>query len=381
MKLYNVYEFMRKVGVTQVELIADMEEKGFLTPENQTLAGTRYYSKQQIKNFDYLYSLYVDFCRKQANKQMQENAVPTVQVVGNTLKPLTEDLKTTNPLTEYTFENAIIAPTCTSKGYTEHVCNENPSKTYRDSETKALGHDYSKSVDKPSCGKEGSETFTCTRCQHSYSNKLKALEHKYKITQEIKATCITEGKIVKQCSLCNDTLEDILAPLGHDYTEVVIEEGSCTVDRIISRQCTRCDEKDEHTIKAPGHDYNIETVEVTCISEGYTKKTCKVCGIEEKIDIIAPTGHNFTEEVTIEPTEHSVGKKVFTCSTCGYTQEEEIPVLEPKVDSAFDILASLQAIQEENKAEVQKGEEEVRQYEEQFNNYTGPVKVTGKKRF
>ena len=67
MKYYTTYEFMSKLNIRDTKLLEDMESKGFLRPANQTYAGTKYYSKEQIKNFDYIYSLYVDFCRKHSN--------------------------------------------------------------------------------------------------------------------------------------------------------------------------------------------------------------------------------------------------------------------------------------------------------------------------
>ena len=43
---------------------------------------------------------------------------------------------------EYTYTDQVIAPTCTEQGYTLHTCNEDPARSYQDSYVDALGHDY-----------------------------------------------------------------------------------------------------------------------------------------------------------------------------------------------------------------------------------------------
>ena len=47
-------------------------------------------------------------------------------------------------------------------------------------ELPALGHDYQKTVVKPTCEKDGYTRFTCTRCQDTYTeNSVKKLYHWY----------------------------------------------------------------------------------------------------------------------------------------------------------------------------------------------------------
>ena len=42
----------------------------------------------------------------------------------------------------YTYTDQVVAPTCTEQGYTLHTCKEDPAKSYQDSYVDALGHDY-----------------------------------------------------------------------------------------------------------------------------------------------------------------------------------------------------------------------------------------------
>ena len=384
MALYTIYEFMKKVGVNDVSLIADMENHGFLTPANQTLAGTRYYSKQQVKNFEYLYSLYVDFCRKQANKKNLESE-PIVTVVGQSvipaLKPVAEDLASTKTYTEYTYTVKVVEPTCTTKGYTEHICNENKLKSYKDTEVAALGHDYVKTIEEATCQKEGKESETCSRCGHTRSNVIKAIGHNYQEYKKIQATCSMAGSEEYKCAICGDIKNTPIPALGHTFEEVILQAGSCTEDRITKKVCSMCQEETpEETIAATGHSIITEVVNVTCMEDGYTKHTCEKCDYVDKTDIIPATGHDFVEEIEYEATEETPGKKMLTCSTCGYQTSEEIPCLPPATTSVSNMLKALQKMQSENELELQKGEEEARLYEEKVNSYTGPMTVQGKKR-
>ena len=52
----------------------------------------------------------------------------------------------------------MVAPTCTQQGYTRHECNEDPSRSYDDSYTDPLGHDFQNGV--------------CTRCGEADPNSV-----------------------------------------------------------------------------------------------------------------------------------------------------------------------------------------------------------------
>lgn len=70
------------------------------------------------------------------------------------------------PACTHQYEDTVTLPTCTTPGYTTHVCSL-CGDTYTDSETPALGHDYSASytVDVPATrSTAGSKSRHCTRC-------------------------------------------------------------------------------------------------------------------------------------------------------------------------------------------------------------------------
>lgn len=69
----------------------------------------------------------------------------------------------------------------------------------------------------------------------------------------------------------------------------------------------------------------------TCTEEGYTGDVvCADCGVLlETGKSIAAKGHSYDAgTVTIEPTETETGLKVYTCTECGATREEILPVIQ-----------------------------------------------------
>lgn len=107
------------------------------------------------------------------------------------------------------------------------------------------------------------------------------------------------------------------------------KQGTCTEPGIQYRNCTLCNEMEYELIGAKGHSYGDETVVApTCSGEGYTTKTCKVCGfelIDNKVDALAHTYGDFTEKLA--PTCTEAGSKERTCSVCNYVDKVVIDAL------------------------------------------------------
>ena len=103
---------------------------------------------------------------------------------------------------EYT--KTVVAPTCTTRGYTEHVCSCGSS--YKTDYTAALGHDYKNGL--------------CTRCG---AKDPSAHTHDYKAVVT-KPTCTERGYTTYTCSVCGDSYKgSYVDPLGHNY-----KNGTCT---------------------------------------------------------------------------------------------------------------------------------------------------------
>ena len=56
----------------------------------------------------------------------------------------------------YTYTDTVVPPTCTQQGYTHHECSEDSSKSFDDTYTDALGHDF--------------QNGACTRCNEPDPN-------------------------------------------------------------------------------------------------------------------------------------------------------------------------------------------------------------------
>ena len=103
---------------------------------------------------------------------------------------------------EYT--KTVVAPTCTTRGYTEHVCSCGSS--YKTDYTAALGHDYKNGL--------------CTRCG---AKDPSAHTHDYKAVVTA-PTCTERGYTTYTCSVCGDSYKgSYVDPLGHNY-----KNGTCT---------------------------------------------------------------------------------------------------------------------------------------------------------
>ncbi|MBQ6699489.1 MAG: leucine-rich repeat protein, partial [Oscillospiraceae bacterium] len=61
----------------------------------------------------------------------------------------------------------VVAPTCTTQGYTVYSCACGAS--YRSNYTNALGHSYGTTVVPPTCTEQGYTTYKCIRCGYSYN--------------------------------------------------------------------------------------------------------------------------------------------------------------------------------------------------------------------
>ena len=76
------------------------------------------------------------------------------------------------------------------------------------------------------------------------------------------------------------------------------------------------------------HVYTEKKVEATCVSYGYTIRTCKICGESSYGDYVWDGPHSWGEGVvTEEPTDLKEGTMTYTCKLCSHTKTESIPAL------------------------------------------------------
>ena len=83
------------------------------------------------------------------------------------------------------------------------------------------------------------------------------------------------------------------------------------------------------------HSYDAVVTAPTCTEKGYTTHTC-ACGDSYVDTYVDALGHAWDNgKVTKEPTETETGVKTFTCTRCGETKTESIPVISVDVTQLF----------------------------------------------
>ena len=83
------------------------------------------------------------------------------------------------------------------------------------------------------------------------------------------------------------------------------------------------------------HSYTAVVTPPTCTEKGYTTHTC-ACGDSYVDTYVDALGHSWDNgKVTKEPTETETGVKTFTCTRCGETKTESIPVVSVDVTQMF----------------------------------------------
>lgn len=105
---------------------------------------------------------------------------------------------------------------------------------------------------------------------------------------------------------------------GKKYFFVVIQgDDSITSNYIIS-------------IGDKEHIYEDETKNPSCLTDGYVRQICSICGVEKEGSYrdLPMTGHDFGEYIIIKrPMVLETGAKIRTCSICGYVECVEMAKL------------------------------------------------------
>ena len=118
-----------------------------------------------------LTALFIVGCGEKEDEKTPVEPTPDVPVEPTPEQP--ED--PTVPEHEHKYTENVVAPTCESVGYTEHVCECGDS--YKDNEVAATGHSYGewKTVKEPQIGKPGLKEKVCA-CGDKVEEEIPALE-------------------------------------------------------------------------------------------------------------------------------------------------------------------------------------------------------------
>ena len=136
--------------------------------------------------------------------------------------------------------------TCTQTGYTgDTYCTDCDKLLSTGKELAALGHDYKATVTKqPTTTEEGIRTYTCTRCNSSYTESIAKLpeeKHTHNYTGSItkEATCTEAGVRMYTCS-CGDSYTESIPATGHSYVSKVTKAATTTEEGIMTYTCSKC---------------------------------------------------------------------------------------------------------------------------------------------
>lgn len=276
-----------------------------------------------------------------------------------------------------------IDSTCEEEGYTLHTCSL-CQNSYKDSYTSKKEHRYGswENVRPATCTEDGIYMRTCLDCGVTETKSTVATGHHFDTWDTIKnPTCTTKGTKIRKCIQCGIQETADIEPLKHQYHEEVIESTTttqgytlhtcincgdsykdnykdaieppqktetehhygeweiikpvtCTENGMKRRACLGCGETETWIIVALGHNYSLweVTKSATCIEDGIQTRNCLDCGETETKSITA-AGHQYREEV-IEPTTTTQGYTLHTCTTCGYSYEDNYKeAIEPPQDT------------------------------------------------
>lgn len=170
------------------------------------------------------------------------------------------------------------------------------------------------------------------------------------------ATCTEDGLERRTCPDCGEVEERKIEALGHDWTEFAFtgDHDTPTAPHNHTRSCKR---EGCGLVEVADCSFESETVDPTCLAEGYTLHTCTVCGHEHRDRVLEKSGHVMgawkfagqdnagkniherecifgcgqkeTDECDEEVAEYAVnctedGYKLHLCETCGNEYKTDI---------------------------------------------------------
>ena len=149
--------------------------------------------------------------------------------------------------------------TCETMGYTGYYCtNQGCIYRYRDYNKEPLGHNYDYTngeiTQSQDCTHPEITTYRCTRCKAPIEVETKPSlgGHKWQPGDIIKApTCTVNGEQEYTCTVCNQTKTEPVKATGHDWQiNKILSAATCTSNGIARYICKTCGYGENHTIKA-----------------------------------------------------------------------------------------------------------------------------------
>ena len=240
---------------------------------------------------------------------------------------------------EHNYLPQVVAPTCTTQGYTRYACTL-CQDAYVEAVTDPLGHDMTAHPGKtPTCVEAGWDAYeTCSRCGLSTQEIVWDTCH-YEPVEVVEPTCYLDGYTLYRCNGCGrESYRDYVDALGHDLVLQPGKEPTCIETGWYPYEaCSRCGYNNK--IERWDGQCRVEAIEVVepdCHNQGYTWYACIYCGIGYYSDYVARR-HEYGDQwqhnelyhwqdctlcdaqTAIEP--HTDGT---SCDVCGYGEEPPI---------------------------------------------------------
>ena len=228
--------------------------------------------------------------------------------------------------------------TCTEDGYTgDQVCTVCGVTVTKGEKIDSLGHKTEIINAKPATCTEKGYTGDeyCTVCEKvvKSGDEIPVLGHTTELVNAKDATCVEKGYTGdKVCTVCGKVIEKgseiDIDPNAHNPSESVMEnivDPTCTEDGSYDSvvYCSLCGKelsREKVVVEATGHtwDEGVVTTEPTCTKEGVKTCTCTECG-ETKTEVIPLAAHTYKKTAEkIDPTCTEAGKTAtYKCEVCG----------------------------------------------------------------
>ena len=247
----------------------------------------------------------------------------------------TDTSKTEQENKELTFVVRNHPASCTTNGWVEHICNEDPSKNYNDGYTAATGHDWDEGVvtKQPTYFETGIRTFKCKTCGEIRNDEIPMLDKTYHVKEVVSATCTSQGYTIYECDQVEGLTykADYTAMIPHSWDDGKVTKSATIYETGVKTfTCSVCGETKTETIPMVEKTWHTgKTVAPTCTEKGYTVYICDQDeNLTENRDFVDALGHDWDEGVvTKEPTCEHAGVRTYTCSRDGATKTEVIPAL------------------------------------------------------
>ncbi len=199
------------------------------------------------------------------------------------------------------------------------LCVLNPNCEIEETATNSMGvpgvtvlYGFEGSTAEIYAASHGFEFAIYINCEEGYHNYLSS------VVEE--PLCLTQGCREYRCTACNDAYEEPIAALGHSRVTDFSKEPTCTEPGLTAgAHCGRCSKilTPQKEISALGHSYKYENPD----SENH-RRTCRAC------DYSDTQAHTWDSgKVSLTPTCLDAGIRVYTCSLCKFSRDENIDAL------------------------------------------------------